>query len=169
MKQYAVILGYWILAEILTLFLNLTLAVSANALLRLVCAVCTVGILLALMVQGGYSAARADKKAHRGWSAVRMLSLGMSGSLAPLVFTGCLLAARLSGAAQDFYRIYKLLCAPFLPVCNLMCGDILTASVPMTEIAVLFVLSLLPAAAVCIAYDMTRRGKSPESLFKIFQ
>lgn len=162
MKNYAKMIGYWLLAEVLTLFINLTLAVSDNALLRIVCAVCTVGILLALMVQGGYSGAKSDKKAHREFSVLRTLSLGAAGALVPLLFTAGLLAARLAGAVESFYRIYKLMCAPFLPVCNLMCADVLTSSVPMGEIAVLFVLSLLPIPAAYIAYDMTWKDKTPE-------
>ena len=53
MKDHLRILGCWLLAEVLTLFIDLTLSFSGSALVRIICSVCTVGILLGLMAQGG--------------------------------------------------------------------------------------------------------------------
>ena len=154
MKHYFRIIGYWFLAEVLTLFLDLTLSFSGSVFVRLLCSICTVGILAGLMAQGGYAAALADRKIQP--PAVRPVLLGLTGSAVPCVLWGMLWAAR-SGMLDDgFYRLYKLLCAPFLSVCNLISADVSAGSVPVWGMAVLGILSLIPCAAVCCAYWITR-------------
>ncbi len=164
MKEHLKLFGYWVLAEVLTLFIDLTLSFSGNPLVRCICAVCTLGILTALMVQGGYTAALADKKAHITPNFTRPFTLGLTGSAVPLLLTLLLTLSKAGVLPDGFYRIYKLLCAPFLSVCNLMCADVVTSLLPGFGLAVLFLLSLLPIPAVCIAYTMTMQGKSPDDL-----
>lgn len=161
MKHHIKMTGCWLLAEVLTLFIDLTFSFSGHFLVRIVCAVCTLGIFAALMVQGGYSAAKADKKAH-----IRRdpLTLGIAGALIPVLLTAGLALSKAGFLADGYYRLYKLLCAPFLAVCNLFSADIVSASVPVFEIVVLFVLCLIPIPAAMIAYRMTIEGKSAEDL-----
>lgn len=162
MKVYLKMPGYWLLAEVLTLFIDLTFSFSDHAVVRILCAVCTVGIYLSLMVQGGYAAARADKKRHIEFNPLRPLTLGLAGAAVPALLTIALLLAKLGVLADGFYRLYKLLCAPFLAVCNLMSADIAASSLPAWGIAVLLALSLAAIPAVMIAYKMTFEGKAPE-------
>jgi len=63
-----------------------------------------------------------------------------------------------------FYRFYKLLCAPFLQVCNLICDDVTAASLPVWGLVVLAIVPAIPYAAVMIAYRMTVRGESMENV-----
>ena len=156
MKDHLRILGCWLLAEVLTLFIDLTLSFSGSALVRIICSVCTVGILLGLMAQGGYSAALADRKANP--TSLRPLLLGLTGSVMPCALWGMLAAARAGLLADGFYRFYKLLCAPFLSVCNLISADIAASSVPGWGMVLLAVLNLTPCAAVWIAYLCTRNA-----------
>ncbi|MBR3629124.1 MAG: hypothetical protein IKN55_01450 [Oscillospiraceae bacterium] len=153
MKTILRMLGYWLLAEVLTLFLDLTLSFSGSILVRVLCSICTVGILLGLMIQGGYAAAMADRKAKP--SAIRALLHGLTGAAVPCVLWGMLLAARAGLLPDDYYRLYKLLCAPFLSVCNLISADISAGSVPVWGMAVLGFLSLTPCAAAVAAYAVT--------------
>lgn len=162
MKHYLRILGCWLLAEVLTLFIDLTLSFSGSTLVRVICSICTIGILLGLMGQGGYSAALADQKAAP--PAVRPLLLGLTGCAVPLLLWGMLTAARAGLLPDTFYRLYKLLCAPFLSICNLISADISACTVPFWGMAVLAVLSLTPCAAVMAAYCLTMRHFSAESL-----
>lgn len=145
MLSYGKIIGLWLLAEILTLFLDLTLAFSGSTLMRIVCGVCTLGILGALMVQGGFSAARIYQKEHRK---PPVLLLGIVGSAPALLLWAVLCLSRCGVIADGFYRWYKLLCAPFLSFANLCSDGVLTSQIPVTGMAALLVLSLLPGAAV---------------------
>lgn len=145
MKSCSKIIGLWLLAEILTLFLDLTLAFSGSTLIRLVCGVCTVGILCALMAQGGMSAARTYQKSKKRPS---VLLLSTVGSAPSLFLWAVLCLSRCGILADGFYRWYKLLCAPFLSFSNLFSDSVLASQLPLTGMAVLFVLSLLPGAAV---------------------
>ncbi len=145
MKSCVKIIGLWLLAEILTLFLDLTLAFSGSTLVRLVCGTCTVGILGALMAQGGLSAARTYRKMQQK---LPLLLLGAVGSVPALFLWAVLCLSRCGVLADSFYRWYKLLCAPFLSFSNLFSDGVLTSQMPVTGMTVLFVLSLLPGAAV---------------------
>ena len=159
MKDHFKLLGWTVAAEILSLFIALTLA-SELAVMRVVCAVCTVGILLSLMAQGGHSAAVADHRAHRETGVLRPIALGITAVLPHLLLWGMLMAARCEILPDDSYRLYKLLDAPFLPVCTLLSTGVSTASVPTAGLFVLLALSLLPFPAVVIAYCRTKKARA---------
>ncbi len=163
MKDFCKILGYDLAAELLTLFIAFTLGFSSAVVIRAICAVCTVGILAGMATQAGYSIALSDRKQKRG-SVMRGLLLGFTASLPFLLCWGLLLLAKLGTLPAEFYRTYKLLCAPFMAVCNLFSADISVQMLPAAGLCVLAALSLVPMAAVCIAYEMTRRGRTFEEL-----
>ncbi len=166
MKAYCKILGYVLLAEFLTLFINLTLSVFTGTAFRVISAVCTVGILIALMVQSGYSIGTEDKKRMKADGTVpghaRPLLLSVTAMLPMQLCWLLLLLEKCSIFANGYYRFYKLLCAPFLQICNLFSADVAAASLPWIAIAVLQLLSWLPAVAVFISYRMTLHGKTLE-------
>lgn len=158
LKTIGRMLGLWVLAEVLTLFLNLTLAFSGTV-FRIVSAVCTVGILLALTAQGGISAAKDDKKAKRHSGANSVIA-GIAAMLVPVLLTMLLALSRAGVVGDGFYRWYKLLCAPFLSVCNLLSDDVVTSSLPGFGIPVLSVLCLLPGISAALAYRITAGDRS---------
>ncbi len=168
MKDYLKILGYVLVSEILCLFIDLTLAFSASAVMRVVTALCTVSILAGLLAQAGYSIGTADRKLlNRDKNAARSskpLFLGMTAAM-PFMLCWCaLLLARLGSVDGGFYRIYKLLCAPFLQVCNLICDDVQAQAIPVWGMVVLALCSLVPYLAVVISYRMTLRGEGLENV-----
>ncbi len=168
MKDYLKILGFVLLAEILTLFLNLTLAFSASVVFRCITSICTLGILTGLMAQAGYAIAKSDRKLLKeNPNAVRPskpIMLGMA-AIFPFQFCWILLAlAKFGVLDSSFYRIYKLLCAPFLQICNLICDDVTAQALPLWGLIVLALLTIVPYAAVVIAYQMTMRGEHMENM-----
>ncbi len=168
MKDVLKILGFLLFAEILTLFINVTLAFSGSWIFRLVTAVCTLAILAGLMTQAGHSIGKSDRKIlKQNPDAVRSSKPLLLGMLAifPFQLWWIFLALAKFGVIDGgFYRFYKLLCAPFLQVCNLICDDVTTASLPVWGLVVLALLTIVPYAAVMIAYRMTLRGERVEDV-----
>ncbi len=168
MKDYCKILGFVVFAEILCLFINLSLAFSSALLFRIITAVCTVGILIGLMAQAGYSIARADKKLQKqNPDAVKAAKPSILAMLAMFPFQLCwifLLLAKFGSIDGEFYRFYKLLCAPFLQICNLISADVYAQSIPIWGMVILQLLCWVPFFSVCTAYRMTLRGKSVDDM-----
>jgi hypothetical protein len=155
MKDCLKLYGYLLFAEILTLFLNLTLAFSASPVIRLLTAFCTVGILAGLMAQAGHSIAKANRRTESTPSPKKSVILGLV-SILPFQLLWIVLALAKYGIVDgNFYRFYKLLCAPFLPVCNLICDDVTAHSLPLWGLVVLALCTAIPFAAVVIAYQNT--------------
>lgn len=153
MKFVLKIFGLVLLAEILTLFIDLTLAFSGHLLLRLICSICTVSILAGLSAQAGYYTAQTYQKKHESLSKFHLLGFGLLSSLPFLLCWTGLLLAKYNLIYPEFYRIYKLLCAPFLPVCNLFSTDISALTLPVSGLLCLFLLSFIPFfsfSAVCM-------------------
>lgn len=168
MKDYFKILGFVLLSEVLCLFIDLTLAFSPSVVMRIVTIVCTMGILVGLMAQAGHSIGTADRKLLKQDENVvkpaKPLLLGMTAAMPFLILWIILLLAKLGSIDGGFYRVYKLLCAPFLQVCNLICDDVTAQSIPVWGMVVLALCSLVPYLAVVISYRMTLRGENVEEL-----
>ncbi len=156
MKNCCQILLLALAAEVLSLFLDRMLGFSGSTFMRLVCTFCTVGVLCGLMLQGGFLAARADREKR---SPTRAVLYGAVGSAPFLACWGLLVLARLGKLPADLYRHYKLLCAPFLAVCDLLSPDVVVSALPKNGFLVLFVMSLLPGYAVGIAYSLTGKAE----------
>lgn len=150
MKLCLKILGYAIAAEFLSLFISLTLGFSGSVPMRFVCGFCTVGILLGLMGQAGFSCARSDKTVHP-------LLPGFVGVLPYLCGWTALFLSKLGILPDGFYRVYKILFAPFLSVCNLFSEDVVTSTLPWFGVWGLLGLSVLPGVAATVAYALTGR------------
>ena len=164
MKSVLKIFGILILAEILTLFINLTLSFSGHLLLRMVCGLCTCGILAGLCGQVGYSIAEAHRKQHQNPKKLQIFMLGFVSSLPFLFFWILLFCAKQNLISPEFYRYYKLLCAPFLNICNLFSTDISALSLPDSGLITLLILSFLPMVSFCTAYSATRHGRTIEQV-----
>lgn len=160
MKSVLKIFGMLFLSEILTLFINLTLSFSGHLLLRTLCGLCTCGILAGLCGQAGFSIAETHRKQHRNLKSLQILALGFVSTI-PFLFCWILLfSAKQNLIAPEFYRTYKLLCAPFLNICNLFSTDISALTLPVSGLTVLFLLSFLPMVSFCTVYSATRHGKT---------
>ncbi|MBE6875380.1 MAG: hypothetical protein E7496_01425 [Ruminococcus sp.] len=164
MKSVLKIFGSLILAEILTLFINLTLSFSGHLLLRMVCTVCTCSILAGLCGQAGYSTAEAHRKQHLSLKKLQISGLGFISSLPFLICWILLLSARQNIISAEFYRSYKLLCAPFLNLCNMFSTDVSALTLPVSGLITLLIVSFLPMLAFCTAYYMTVHGKLAEQV-----
>ena len=164
MKNCIKILGFALLAEALTVFINLTLSFSGSAVVRILCSACTIGILCGLMAQSGYSIGNADRKAKKPFQFSRAFGLGLCGSAPYFVLTIALILSKNGNLPDGYYRYYKLLCAPFWAVCNLISDGISSADVSMLEIVVLLVLCCLPCISLIIAYQISIQGKAIEDV-----
>ncbi|MBR1556009.1 MAG: hypothetical protein IJ644_11555 [Oscillospiraceae bacterium] len=164
MKSVLKIFGSLILAEFLTLFINLTLSFSGHLLLRLICTVCTCSILAGLCGQAGYSIAETHRKQHLSLKKLQISGLGFISSLPFLICWILLFCARQNLIHPEFYRSYKLLCAPFLNLCNMFSTDVSALTLPVSGLLTLLLVSFLPMAAFCTAYYMTSHGKLAEQI-----
>ena len=160
MKSVVKIFGFLILAEVLTLFIDMTLAFSGHVLLRMICAFCTVCILAGLSAQAGYSTGETTRKQHITPKKSDIIGLSAVCSSPYLISWILLLLAKLNRINPDFYRIYKLFCAPFLNVCNLFSSDTSALSLPWSGVITLLIVSCIPGIAFCIAYVMTYQQKT---------
>ncbi len=165
MKAYGKIILFLLVTEILTLFINLTLSVFTGTVFRVISSICTVGILLALMIQAGCSIGAADKKAQNaGEKGTAPVIAGITASLPLCILWGLLLLEKCGIFPAGYYRFYKLLCAPFLQICNLFSADVTADTLPWAGVITLGLLSLLPAAAVVISRHMVMQGRQLEEL-----
>lgn len=164
MKNFFKMLGLVFIAEILTMFIDLTLGFSSHFLLRCICGLCTVGILTGLCAQGGYLAGERDRRAKVPPSFKTPALLAAGAVLPGQICWVLLLLSRCGVLADDFYRIYKLLCAPLLPMCNLFSDGIVSSGLPLSGMLTLELLTLLPGVAAVITYNWTRSGKRAEDV-----
>ena len=164
MKNCIKILGFALLAEALTLFVNLTLSFSGSAFIRMLCSACTVGILCGLMAQGGYSIGNIDRKAKKTFHFGKAFLLGLWGSAPYFILTIALILSKNGMISDNYYRYYKLLCAPFLAVCNLISDGISSSGVSAMGIIVLLILCCLPCISIMIAYKISIQGKAIEDV-----
>jgi len=160
MKSVLKIFGFLIFAEILTIFIDVTLAFSGHILLRMICAVCTAGILAGLSAQAGFSIAEDTRKKHIKPKKSEISGLTLTCTAPYLICWTALLSAKCGIIQPEFYRIYKLLCAPFLSTANLFSDDVSALSLPWSGVICLFLMSLLPGTAFCISYLMTYHQKT---------
>ncbi len=159
-KYFAKAIGTYLFADILCLFLALTLSAIGGTLFRVISAVCTMAILVCLCINFAVNRAKEDKRF--GVTAPFWRGLCFSGAVAiPFVLLGvCLLLARGGVLPEDFYRWYKLADAPFLQVCNLFCADIAASTLSWGVAIGLALLNLLPFAVTWATYTIVRSGFS---------
>ena len=149
-----------IAAEILCFFIDLTLAGSSNPLIRVICAICTAGILCVLLANTAINAAREDMKQER----ITGKSAGYGGAAlagavcsAPALISWIVLLVSANSGKPDFYRWHKLINAPFLQVYNLIEPDASTSALSTGEIMLMLPLVIVPAAAFVTAYILACR------------
>ena len=106
-------------AEVLSLFVNMTFAGSGSTFIRIICLICTVLILVAVMADYSVKAARTDAKGG-GKIRYRQLVCSATAVTAVPMLSWIILFISANGDGFDFYGAHKLINAPFLHFYNLI-------------------------------------------------
>ena len=153
--------GFVIAADILCLFIGVTLASSSSGFMRLICAVCTVGILICLLASLAMKTAREDLRQERitgnKTNPVTAVLCGVTASLPAAVNWMILYIAHSSGSF-DYYKWHKLLSAYFMPVCNLINDDASTSALSGSEVMLMLPLVIIPFLAYTVSYFLAYKG-----------
>ncbi len=160
-------IGYYFFAELLCLFLTATLIMMGNLLFKIISVICCLGILICLIINYTINCEKEDRKNGVNEGIGRPLFLGMAVSSVYTLLNLLLIAAKLQILPDSFYRIYKLLNAPFMTLCNFIESGILASELNIISLIVFFLLGLVPLATVMITYPLCARDLVPEDF--IFQ
>ena len=150
-------LAYLAAADMLSLFVAFTLAVSGSLTAKLLSAACTVGILFCLMAGLAAKTAREDIKKNGGKTAPRrdLLIQAAVASLPSIISWAVLLVSRTS--FPGYYRWHKLLNSFFLQIYNLISPALTSAQLTAGQLAVMGILALVPGASFLLSYTVVRR------------
>jgi len=147
--------GIWLACEFFCLFISLTLAGSSSTFIRIICLVCTVGILAVIVsnfaVKEAENNLKNEKISDRKTSALMNISAGLFLSV-PSVASWILLYYSVSGKDFDFYRFHKLINAPFLQIYNLINSDASSAALKISEVWMMFPLIFIHSAVYFTVY-----------------
>lgn len=131
-------------ADVLSLFIGLTLAGSASTLVRIISAVCTTGILICLLGSFAVKSAQSDLKAKRSGKQPEFpfmpLLMGISASV-----PGIISWLTLKFSEIDFYRWHKLINGFFLQIYNFINPDASSAALTSEQIWIMLPLAFIPA------------------------
>lgn len=154
-------LGYILAAEILSLFIGLTLASSAMPLIRFISALCTVGILICLMANFAINSATEDLRTERSGegkiSPLVPVTTGITATLPALASWIVLFVSR-SSQGFDFYKWHKLLNAYFLQIFNFINSNAETSALSMGELFTMLPLAFIPCIAFTVTYFLVYKG-----------
>lgn len=148
-------LGIVAAADILSLFIVMTFAGSSMTVMRLVCSVCTVGILLCFVISHAANSAKAEKGGGAPFA------VGAVMSAPALVSWVILLISRTSGAF-NYYPIHKLVNGYYLQIYNLINSDANASALGMGEIFGMAALIPIPFIAYTAAYLKSSGGARNE-------
>ena len=142
-------LAYLAAADMLSLFVAFTLAVSGSLTAKLLSAACTVGILFCLMAGLAARTAREDIKKNGGKTTPRrdLLIQAVAASLPSVSRT----------SFPGYYRWHKLLNSFFLQIYNLISPALTSAQLTAGQLAVMGLLALVPGASFLLSYTVVRR------------
>lgn len=153
--RYLKVLGFTAAAEILSLFIGMTLATSSGTAMRLVSAVCTTGILVCFMANFALNCADSDLKSERnGGGKINPLVHAATGAVAslPALISWILLLVSHKSGSFDFYRWHKLLNAYFLQIYNFINPDASTAALTSGQVMGMLALVIIPFASFVLPY-----------------
>lgn len=164
--KYLKIFGITIAADILALFIGAALASSSSVLIRLISAVCCIGILICFLVSAGIKNARADlKKGRISGKGVKMTSAVLEGivSSVPAIVSWIILYISHSTGNFDFYRWHKIINAYFLQIYNFIEPNASTSSLSSGEILAMLPLVIIPFISYMTPYLLVCKKIIPES------
>ncbi len=152
--------GYIAAADILSLFIGLTLASSANPLVRIISAVCACGIMVCLIASLGLKTARQDLKNQRitgeKTSFSETAAMAVTVSL-PAAVSWLLLKVSLNGGF-DFYRWHKIINGYFLQIFNFINPDASSAALSSGQVWLMLGLVFVPAMVFLVSYFLVYKG-----------
>lgn len=164
--KYLKAIGYIAAAEVMSLFIGLTLATSSTAVIRFICAVCTIGILVCLLASFGWKSASEDMKRERSegikTSPIIPVTVGITSSL-PAIISWIILFISHSTGGFDYYKWHKLINAYFLQTYNFINSDASTSALTDTQVMIMLPLVIIPFLAYIIPYALVRKGIISES------
>lgn len=144
-------------ADVLSLFIALTLAGSSSGAVRVISAVCTTGILICVLGSFAVKTAKEDLKLRRigetEVSSLMPLFMGMTASLPSLASW---LILRFSD--MDFYRMHKLINGYFLQIFNFINPDASSSALTNSDIWTMLPFSFAPMAVFLLGYYLTHYG-----------
>lgn len=159
-------LGYLFAAEIMSLFIGLTLAGSSTTFMRLVSAVCTTGILVCLTINFAINCAKETLRTERtdGIKASPAPAFAIGGIMsAPLLISWIILKISHVTGSFDFYRWHKLLNAYFLQIYNFINTNAETASLTSAQVNLMLLLVLIPFIVFTATYFLAYKGVFSEA------
>lgn len=146
-------LGVYLAADILCMFINITFAALHYPMFRVLCAVCTAGIMCVMTGNFALVSAAADAKTRRASGSGK--SSGAAGAFCgilavPALSWGTLLASM--GGGSDFYRWYKIMNGAFLRVINFIEPDASSSALSTAEVMTMLPFAVIPAAVYLTVY-----------------
>ena len=151
-------------ADVLALFIGLTLAGSSNPLIRVVSAVCGTGIMVCLIASFALRTSYSDLKNERvtGKRTSPAAAAGMAATASlPGLFSWAVLRMT-AGSSFDFYRWHKLINGWFLQVFNLIQPDANSSALTDGQLWTMLPLALVPGAVFAAAYLLGYKGMIKE-------
>ncbi len=145
-------------ADILSLFIGMTLAGSSSSAIRFISAVCTSGILMCILGSFAFRSAAEDVKNDRSgaapYSAVTPWLMGLTAS-APGVISWLIL--KFSGI--DFYRWHKLINGWFLQIYNMINSNASSAALTSRQLMIMLPFAAVPMVVFMVGYFMGVRSE----------
>ena len=142
--RYLRVLLYLIAADILSLFVGLTLAGSANPLIRVISALCGAGIMLCLMANLALKAAAVDLKDER-----------RSGTKTSLLLPAGMTVTALTVPLASWLVLVN---GWFIQLYNMIQPDASSAALTSGQIWAMLPLAFAPAAVFAVFYVLGYRG-----------
>lgn len=138
-------------AELFSLFINMTFAVSAKSIIRFICLVCTVLILVAVMADYGIKAAERDKNRSNA-EKNKALALSAAAVTALPLISWLLLCFSAGNGGFEFYGLHKLINGPFLQYYNLIDPGTSAKALSAGKLLAMLPPSAVPAASLAVSY-----------------
>ena len=152
--RYLRTVGMVFAADILALFISLTLAGSSLWLIKAVSAVCGAGILIIIMssfcVKTAAEDCRLERTGDGGGGTLTGILMGLSASAPGLLSWGALALSVKNGF--EFYRWHKLLNGFFLQIFNFIESDASSSALEMGEVLVMGPLAIVPGLITAAVY-----------------
>ena len=147
-------------ADVLALFIGLTLAGSSNPLIRVISAVCGTGIMVCLIASFALRTSYSDLKNERvtGKKTAFAAPAGMAATASLPGLVSWLVLRVTVGSSFDFYRWHKLINGWFLQVFNLIEPDASSSALTDGQIWAMLPLALVPGAVFAAAYLLGYKG-----------
>lgn len=156
-----------IFAEILCLFINLTLAFSGSVLFRIISVFCTSVIFIGLICNYAYNTAKNDLTIQRRMQiklpGYRCYAAGGFMSL-PYIILWIMLFLSKNGVIGGFYKAYKLINGQFLQLYNLINDGVDVMTITQSDLIIMLLLAFVPFVSFVIAYKATYKGVDIEKI-----